>query len=153
MVQLHLQDEWKLRPDLALQAGFKSSLQYADGQFPVQQLAATLTGGSLALPVGEIDTKKWFLPQLGLRWDMSTTDQVFANVQQNMRQFVTYGGGGNSPWSLGSQAAFDLFKNTAKPETSITYEAGLRDKRTLSEWLWHVAVIGRAPCCAPRCSR
>ncbi|WP_332878296.1 TonB-dependent receptor [Massilia sp. S19_KUP03_FR1] len=132
VVQLHLQDEWKLRPDLALQAGFKSSLQYADGQFPVQQLAATLTGGSLALPVGEIDTKKWFLPQLGLRWDMSTTDQVFANVQQNMRQFVTYGGGGNSPWSLGSQAAFDLFKNTAKPETSITYEAGLRDKRTLN---------------------
>ncbi len=132
VVQLHLQDEWKIRPDLALQAGFKSSLQYADGQFPVQQLAASLTGGSQALPVGEIDTKKWFLPQLGLRWDMSATDQVFANVQQNMRQFVTYGGGGNSPWSLGSQAAFDLFKNTAKPETAITYEAGLRDKRTLN---------------------
>jgi hypothetical protein len=27
-----------------------------------------------------------------------------------MRQFVTYGGGGASPWSLSSQAAFDLFK-------------------------------------------
>jgi iron complex outermembrane receptor protein len=131
VVQLHLQDEWKIRPDLALQAGFKSSLQYADGQFPVQQLAASLPFGSPALPVGQIDTKKWFLPQLGLRWDVSTTDQVFANVQQNMRQFVTYGGGGNSPWSLSSQAAFNLFKDTAKPETSITYEAGLRDKHTL----------------------
>ena len=132
VVQLHLQDEWKLRPGLALQAGFKSSLQYADGQFPVQQLAGSLTGGSPALPVGEIDTKKWFLPQLGLRWDMNATDQVFANVQQNMRQFVTYGGGGNSPWSLGSQAAFNLFRDTAKPETSITYEAGLRDKRSMN---------------------
>ena len=132
VVQLHLQDEWKIAANLALQAGFKSSLQFADGQFPVQQLAATLPAGSPALPVGKIDTKKWFLPQLGLRWDMNANDQLFANVQQNMRQFVTYGGGGNSPWSLSSQAAFNLFRDTAKPETSITYEVGLRDKRALN---------------------
>jgi len=131
VVQLHLQDEWKLRPDLALQAGFKSSLQFADGQFPVQPLAASIGSGSTGLPVGKIDTKKWFLPQLGARWDVNANDQLFANVQQNMRQFVTYGGGGNSPWSLSTQAAFNLFRDTAKPETSITYELGLRDKRKL----------------------
>jgi hypothetical protein len=131
VVQLHLQDEWKLRPDLALQAGFKSSLQFADGQFPVQPLVAAIGSGSTGLPVGKIDTKKWFLPQLGARWDLNPNDQVFANVQQNMRQFVTYGGGGNSPWSLSTQAAFNLFRDTAKPETSVTYELGLRDKRTL----------------------
>ncbi|WGG51773.1 TonB-dependent receptor domain-containing protein [Rugamonas sp. DEMB1] len=51
---------------------------------------------------------------------------MFVNVQKNMRQFVTYGGGGASPWSLASQPAFDLFKATAKPETSVTYELGLR---------------------------
>jgi outer membrane cobalamin receptor len=45
---------------------------------------------------------------------------------------VTYGGGGNSPWSLSSQAAFDYFKATAKPETSVTVEAGLRDSRSLN---------------------
>ncbi|MDQ2820279.1 MAG: TonB-dependent receptor [Pseudomonadota bacterium] len=131
VVQLHLQDEWRLRPDLALQAGFKSSLQFADGQFPVQPLAAAIGGGSTALPVGKITTRKWFLPQIGARWDISPADQMFANVQQNMRQFVTYGGGGNSPWSLSNQAAFNLFRDTAKPETSITYELGLRDKRKL----------------------
>jgi hypothetical protein len=131
VVQLHLQDEWKIAPNLALQAGFKSSLQFADGQFPVQQLPAAIGSGSTGLPVGNIDTRKWFLPQVGARWDVSSTDQVFANVQQNMRQFVTYGGGGNSPWSLSTQAAFDLFKNTAKPETAVTYELGLRDKRKL----------------------
>jgi outer membrane receptor for ferrienterochelin and colicin len=48
-----------------------------------------------------------------------------------MRQFVTYGGGGASPWSLASQQAFDLFRDTAKPETSITYEAGLRSSHQL----------------------
>jgi iron complex outermembrane receptor protein len=132
VVQLYLQDEWKLRPDVTLLGGFKSSLQFAAGRFPVNQLPAaissTATGG---LPEGKIDTKKWFLPQLGARWDVSSTDQLFANIQKNMRQYVTYGGGGNSPWSLSSQAAFDYFKTHAKPETSVTVEAGLRDSRNL----------------------
>ncbi|MFC5511672.1 TonB-dependent receptor [Massilia jejuensis] len=131
VVQLHLQDEWKLRPDLTLQGGVKSSLQFAEGIFPVQQLPATLSGGSQGLPEGKITTKKWLLPQVGARWDMSDSVQVFANIQKNMRQFVTYGGGGNSPWSLSSQAAFDYFKATAKPETSVTYELGLRGSRKL----------------------
>lgn len=133
VVQLHLQDEWKLRPGLALQAGFKSSLQFADGQFPVQEAPAAIGSGSQALPVGEIVTKSWFLPGVGVRWDLSKQDQLFANIQKNMRQFVTYGAGGASPWSLASQQAFDLFKNTAKPETSVTYELGLRDTRQL-DW-------------------
>ncbi|MFZ6656921.1 TonB-dependent receptor [Undibacterium sp. TJN19] len=131
VVQLYLQDEWRVRPDIAVLAGFKSSLQYAKGDFPVQPLPGAISGGSLALPIGEIDTKKWFLPQLGLLWDVSPRDQVFVNAQKNLRQFVTYGGGGASPWSLASQSAFDLFKNTAQPETSVTYEAGWRGKRNL----------------------
>jgi iron complex outermembrane receptor protein len=131
VVQFHLQDEWKLRPDLALQAGFKSSLQFANGTFPVQELPAAIGSGSTGLPEGQIDTKKWFLPQVGVRWDINKNDQLFASVQQNMRQFVTYGGGGLSPWSLATQAAFNLFAATAKPETSVTYELGLRDTRKL----------------------
>ncbi len=131
VVQLHLQDEWRVQPELAVQAGFKSSLQFAEGQFPVQPAKGAIANGSLALPVGKIDTKKWLLPQVGARWDISAQDQAFVNVQKNMRQFVTYGGGGASPWSLASQAAFDLFKSTAKPETSITYELGLRSSHNL----------------------
>lgn len=131
VVQFHLQDEWKIRPDLALQAGFKSSLQFADGQFPVQPAKGAISGGSTALPVGQIDTKKWFLPQIGARWDFSPRDQLYVNVQKNLRQFVTYGGGGASPWSLASQAAFDLFKKEAKPETAVTYEIGVRGNHPL----------------------
>ena len=129
VVQLHLQDEWRVKPNVALQAGFKSSLQFADGEFPVQPLPGAIAGGSTALPVGKIDTKKWFLPELGILWDINPRDQFFANIQKNMRQFVTYGAGGASPWSLASQSAFDLFKNTAQPETSVTYEMGIRGKR------------------------
>ena len=131
VVQLHLQDSWQVRSDLLLQAGFKSSLQFAEGRFPVQQKAGSITGGSPALPEGRIDTKRWFLPQAGLVWTLSPQAQVYANVQKNLRQFVTYGAGGLSPWSLSSQAGFDLFKATAKPETSETYETGLRGRRAL----------------------
>jgi iron complex outermembrane receptor protein len=130
--QMHGQDEWKIRSDFAIQYGFKSSLQFADGQFPVQPAPGAISGGSLALPVGEIITQKWFLPQLGALWDINKEDQLYANVQQNLRQFVTYGAGGLSPWSLASQSDFDLFKATVKPETSVTYEIGVRDIRTLS---------------------
>ena len=133
VVQFHVQDEWRVRPDVSLQAGFKSSLQDADGQFPVQPRKGAISGGSTALPVGSIETKKWLLPQFGGRWDITASDQAFFNVQKNMRQFVTYGGGGASPWSLASQQAFDLFKATAKPETSLTYEAGLRSSHQL-DW-------------------
>ncbi|MBB5367377.1 MULTISPECIES: TonB-dependent receptor [unclassified Janthinobacterium] len=131
VAQFHLQDEWNIRPDMALQAGFKSSLQFADGQFPVQPLVGAIAGGSTALPVGSITTKKWFLPQVGGRWDFTSKDQLYFNIQQNMRQFVTYGGGGASPWSLANQAAFDLFKQTAKPETAVTYEVGVRGSHPL----------------------
>lgn len=130
--QLHLQDEWKPFVGLSVQAGFKSSLQFADGQFPVQPAVGVISGGSTALPVGSIVTKKWFLPQFGAIWDLPSKDQLFVNVQSNLRQFVTYGAVGPSPWSLASQAAFDLFKRSAKPETSVTYEAGIRSKRNVN---------------------
>jgi iron complex outermembrane receptor protein len=132
VIQLHAQDDWRPLDGLTVQAGFKSSLQFADGQFPVQPAVGAIAGGSIALPVGKIITKEWFLPQLGVTWDLPSKDQAFVNIQRNLRQFVTYGAVGASPWSLASQSAFDHFKNTAKPETSISYEAGIRGRRILS---------------------
>jgi hypothetical protein len=127
--QFHLQDAWQIRPDLTLQAGFKSTLQRATGDFPVQQKAGSITGGSPALPVGSIDTRKAFLPQLGAVWNLTNQDELFANAQENVRQFINYGAGGLSPWSLSSQAGFDLFKATVKPETALTLELGYRGSR------------------------
>ena len=60
---------------------------------------------------------------------------MFVNAQKNLRQFIPYAAGsnfyGSSPWSLGTQAAFDLFKTTVHPETSWTYELGVRTHRDL----------------------
>ena len=133
-LQLHLQDQWQIRPDLLLQAGWKASLQTAGDTLAVQQRNLATTNPPVNYPVGSITSNNGFLPQLGALWDVANGTQVFVNVQKNLRQFIPYGAGSNyygtSPWSLGSQAAFDTFKATAKPETSWTTEVGLRDKQT-----------------------
>lgn len=133
-IQLHVQDSWKVRPNLTLQAGFKSSLQDATGKFPINQRNLPTVAVPIRYPTGSITSNKWFLPQVGALWEPTETEQVFVNAQQNMRQFIPYGAGsgfyGFSAWSLGTQAAFELFKQTVKPETSWTYEAGVRTRRT-----------------------
>ena len=136
VVQFHLQDQWRIRPDLLLQAGFKTSYQDAGDTVLVQQKNLPTANPPTLYPTGSITTNEGFLPQFGALWDATSTEQVFANVQKNLRQFIPYGAGsnfyGSSPWSLGSQAAFDLFKSTVQPETSWTYEVGVRTNRPVS---------------------
>jgi hypothetical protein len=135
VVVLHLQDAWRIIPTVLLQAGFKSSLQFADGYFPVNQVNPPGVGPTsnsyVHYPSGEINTLKWFLPQAGVVWDATRDEQIFFNVQNNVRQFITYGASGLSPWSLPTQTAFNLFKAGTKPETSWTYELGLREHRAV----------------------
>jgi iron complex outermembrane recepter protein len=152
-VQLHIQDQWRILPDLLLQAGVKASLQTASDKLPVQQqnLDATtaasyglptsgaqnvVTSPVVQYPVGSITSNNWFLPQAGAVWDATDDLQLFVNVQKNLRQIVPYGAGGNfyasSPFSLGSQAAFDAFKQTGHPETSWTYELGARTQQEVN---------------------
>lgn len=134
-VQLHLQDQWRVLPNLLLQAGWKASLQTATGDFPINQVNLPTANPPVQYPSGTINSNNWLLPQAGALWDVTKTEQVFVNVQKNMHQFIPYGAGGNffgySPWSLGTQAAFDLFKTTVHPETSWTYEGGIRTHHTL----------------------
>ncbi|XJV92841.1 TonB-dependent receptor [Sphingomonas albertensis] len=129
--QAHIQDSWKLLPTLTIQGGVKSTFQNASQRVPVQPIPGSFTG-SVALPVGKIDTHKYFLPQLGALWDATDTEQLFVNVQKNIRQFQTSAAAGLSPFALGSQAAFDLFKQDVEPETSWTYEAGLRSHHVVN---------------------
>jgi hypothetical protein len=125
IVQPHIQDIYQILPTVKLEAGFKSSLQFANGIVPVQPLPGSLAGTSTGLPQGEIDTEVAFLPDFGAVWDATDHEQVFANIQKNVRQFENYVSG-LSAYSLGSQGAFNEFKSSTQPETSWTYEVGLR---------------------------
>ena len=130
-LQLHLQDTWKPIDALTIEAGFKTSAQWADGYFPIQPVAGSLSGLSGGLPHGRIDTERWFLPTVGVTWDFNGHEQLYAHVQKNVRQYMVYLGGGSlSPWFTGSQSAFDAFASQGKPEESWTYEAGLRSHRS-----------------------
>ena len=129
-VQLHMQDQWRVMPSLLLQAGWKASLQTAEDNVRIQQVNLPTANPPTLYPQGTLTSNDWFLPQVGAVWDMNANSQLFFNAQKNMRQFIPYGAGSNffgfSPFSLGTQAAFELFKSTVHPETSWTYEAGVR---------------------------
>jgi hypothetical protein len=136
-IQPHFEDQWQVLPNVLLQAGWKASLQTASDTLPVQQLNLPATNPPVHYPVGSITSNNWFLPEFGAIWDVTPTQHLFFNFQKNLRQFIPYGAGsnfyGSSPWSLGSQAAFDQFKSTVHPETSLTYDAGLRSNYEL-DW-------------------
>ncbi|KQS03862.1 TonB-dependent receptor [Sphingomonas sp. Leaf357] len=129
-IQTHIQDSWHVLPSVTVLAGFKSTFQKATQSVPVQPIPGSFSN-STALPVGRINTDKVFLPQIGALWDVSASTQVFVNAQQNIRQFQTSAATGLSPFALGSQQVFDDFKRTVKPETSWTYEGGLRTRASL----------------------
>ncbi len=132
-LQLHIQDTWKPTERLTIQGGFKTSAQWANGWYPVQPKAGSLSGLAGGLPEGKINTKKWFLPAIGATYDVTGSEQVYFNVQKNLRQYQAYLAGGGGPWFTGSQSAFDAFANEGKPESSWTYEAGLRSRRTFGD--------------------
>jgi len=127
--QTHVQDSWHVRPNLTIQAGFKSEFQDAEQRVPVQPIPGSFPG-SVALPQGKLNTSEAFLPQVGAVWEATSHEQLFFNIQKNMRQFQTSAAAGLSPFALGSQAAFNLFKQTVKPETSWTYEVGARTQHS-----------------------
>nr|WP_249193429.1 TonB-dependent receptor [Gluconobacter sphaericus] len=123
----HLQDTWRITHNLSLNAGFKSELVYTNGILPVAALPASLSPkGSITAPGGEIDAVKPFLPAFGAVWNITRHEQWFANVQENMRSYLTSGYGTASPWGVTSQKAFQSFKDTGKPESAWVYETGLR---------------------------
>ena len=132
-LQLHIQDSWQVNDRLLIQAGFKTSAQWADGRYPVQPRAGSLSGLAGGLPQGRINTFNWFLPAVGATYKFNGHEEVYFNVQKNLRQYQAYLAGGGGPWFTGSQAAFDAFATQGRPETSMTYEAGLRTRRTFGD--------------------
>lgn len=131
LLQLHVQDRWHVTPALTIEGGFKSSLQSAVGRIPTQPLPGALPGSSTGFPEGRLTTRKWFLPAIGAAWDVTENDQLFGHVQKNVRQFQASVAAGLSPFNVGSQQAFDAIKAGTEPESSWTYEAGIRSRHAV----------------------
>lgn len=99
---------------LAVDAGFKGTRVEVDGR----NLIGTRAGGRLV-------AQDNFQPQLGARWRINDTEEVFGSYAENMSAYRT---GVNGPHST-SQIAFDAVKDTLEPETSRTFELGVRSSR------------------------
>jgi len=130
-LQLHAQDSWRVFQPLLVQFGLKTSAQWASGRYPIQPAAGSLSG-TTQLPNGRINTLNWFLPSVGATYDVTGHEQLYFNIQKNLHQFPDYLAGGGGPWFTGSQAAFDTVAAQDEPESSWTYEAGLRTRRSFS---------------------
>lgn len=74
-------------------------------------------------PEGKISAEDWFQPHVGLVYELSDKAEVFAGFTQSTRAYASATTTG--PFST-NQKGFDAIKNKLKPESSDTYEAGLR---------------------------
>ena len=75
------------------------------------------------LATGEIKVEDWFQPHVGLNYKFGNGLEAFAGFTQVTRAYQASATSG--PFST-SQAGFNAIKDKLKPESSDTYEAGLR---------------------------
>ncbi|MCE2565127.1 TonB-dependent receptor [Komagataeibacter sp. FNDCF1] len=121
--QFHLEDRYRVLPNLTLQAGFRS-------------LLVTTTGGATAndaeyngqtdLPRGSLTSAKAFLPHINATWRFLPGHELYFDITRNMK---AYGYGGyqlGSPWGVSNQTTFDQLKKTIQPETAWVYNVGYR---------------------------
>ena len=117
--QFSVADTVALSKNLTLGAGFKSLHVKIDGQLQV---------GS-DKPSDSITASKGFLPQVGLNYQLSASDEIFASAARNMRAFQG-AATGTTPFAT-TAAGFAAIKGGLKPETSDTVEAGWRTQNAL----------------------
>lgn len=110
--QLWLNDRLSLADgDVLVDLGFKAINVDVDAR----RIIGTRAGGTL-------ETKDNFVPQAGVRWKLGDGVELFGSFAENLSALRAGVGG---PFSA-SQTAFNLFAATLEPETSRTFEGGVR---------------------------
>lgn len=110
-IQYYVQDTIELG-DLKINAGWK-------GYKVTNKADAIISGG---FPQGRFKTEDWFQPSIGAVYGLNDKAEIFAGFTQVTAAFPSVNG---SIWGT-TQAGFDAQKDTIKPESSETYELGLR---------------------------
>nr|MBA4771271.1 TonB-dependent receptor [Sphingobium sp.] len=110
--QYHVQDKIDLGM-VTLNLGWKG--------FKVTNKAEAVV--SSTFPQGKIDATDWFQPSAGFVVELSPEAEVYGGFSQSTRAFASATTTG--PFST-NQAGFDAIRDTLKPETSDTFEGGLR---------------------------
>ncbi|MFN3959563.1 MAG: TonB-dependent receptor [Parvularculaceae bacterium] len=120
----YVQDVWQITDRLKLSAGFKNLDVKNEIRTTAINNAPPVIGADSNVR-GVIETDKNFLPQAGVNYALSDATEIFASYSKNAAAFVSSPFGA-TPFSARSQAAFDFVRDNIEPETSQTFEAGLR---------------------------
>lgn len=104
-------DSWKLSDALTIAGGFKGA-RVSNG--------ITTRAGTPFIN-GRIAATDWFQPQLGATW-RAGGQEFFASYAENMRAYISSFRG---PFGT-TQVGFEAIRDSLKPETSRTLEAGWR---------------------------
>jgi len=112
-LQYYVNDDINLG-DLKVNIGWKG--------FSVDTNAFALVN-TTGLATGDIKVEDWFQPHVGLNYKLGNGLEAFAGFTQVTRAFQASSTGG--PFST-TQAGFNAIKDTLKPESSDTWETGLR---------------------------
>ncbi|MFT8674417.1 MAG: TonB-dependent receptor [Acetobacter sp.] len=121
--QFHLQDTFKVTPNITLQAGFRSLYSNTYDRITANN---ALYSSESTLPSGSMTAAKAFLPQFSGRWRFLPQHELFFDISKNMRTYVPAGYQLGSPWSVPTQADFNETKSALHPETDWVYEGGYR---------------------------
>lgn len=123
--QFYLQDTVRFLDDrVAVDFGFKSTDSTSDAAAqPGIAMTPISPTSSAQFATGSLEAKDSFLPQVGVRWQIARSHEVFASYAENIAMFQ--GGFKLGPQAV-SQAVWDSQGTPLKPERSTSFEAGYR---------------------------
>ena len=122
-LQFFVQDNWSVTDALTVNLGFKSlKVTNEVKTVRIANAAPTATNGL----TGKLDTNASFLPQVGFKYDLSETSQIFGTLSQNVAAYVSAATAG--PFASQSQTNVNEVARTLDPEESTTAELGWRTR-------------------------
>jgi iron complex outermembrane receptor protein len=110
----YLQDVWTINDALKVNFGFKA--------LKVENEVKSIVGSVN----GKIQSKDSFLPQVGAVYSLANGFELFGGYTENMAAYVSAATSG--PFASQNQAAVNYIRDNLKPETSKTFEGGIRYK-------------------------
>lgn len=121
--QFYVQDTVSVLNDtLTFDFGFKGTYAKSDAR-AIDGIAKTPPPASSQFASGTLVAKDYFLPEVGVRWQVAPQHELFASYAENMAMYQ--GGFKLGPQSV-SQTVWDQQGATLKPETSKSVEGGYR---------------------------
>jgi len=122
-LQFHVQDTWQVSEALKVNLGFRSINVDNAVRTTTINNAAPVAGADSNL-IATLNTEENFLPQAGFVYVLNDTTEVFGAYAQNTAAFVSAVTAG--PFASRSQANVEEVRRSLDPETSQTFELGLR---------------------------